>query len=56
MSDKLAKRILSLIKAEEWSEIEDLLLNTEDDWVLEVSEERVTVYEGSDGLDCTVQW
>lgn len=46
MSDKLAKRILSLIKAEEWSEIEDLLLNTEDDWVLEMVEQQMYRAEG----------
>ncbi|KAK8401175.1 hypothetical protein O3P69_002739 [Scylla paramamosain] len=46
MSDKLAKRILNLIKAEEWSEIEELLLNTEDDWVLEMVEQQMYRAEG----------
>ena len=49
MNEKLAKRIRNLIKSEEWNELEDLLLNTEDDWVLEVSERRGgTAVMGSD--------
>ncbi|KAK4296808.1 hypothetical protein Pmani_030728 [Petrolisthes manimaculis] len=36
MSDKLGKRVLQLIKSEDWHELEQLLLNTEEDWVLEI--------------------
>lgn len=41
MKDKLGKRLKELIDKEEWKELEDLLLNTEDEWVIEVSKWRI---------------
>lgn len=36
MSGKLRQRVRELIEEKEWKELEDLLLNTEDEWIMEV--------------------
>ncbi|XP_068220646.1 Fanconi anemia group I protein [Palaemon carinicauda] len=43
---KLQRRIGELIEASEWKELEDLLLNTEDEWIFEILERKML---GSDG-------
>ncbi|XP_071547924.1 Fanconi anemia group I protein [Panulirus ornatus] len=46
MKDKLGFRVKELIANEEWKELEDLLLNTEDEWVIEVLKLRIDGPEG----------
>ncbi|XP_066938275.1 Fanconi anemia group I protein isoform X1 [Macrobrachium rosenbergii] len=43
---KLQQRFRELIEGAEWKELEDLLLNTEEEWILEIIERKLM---GSDG-------
>ncbi|XP_045594082.2 Fanconi anemia group I protein [Procambarus clarkii] len=47
MQDKLGQRVKQLIDSEEWKELEDLILNTEDEWVLEILGRRIHSTEGA---------
>ncbi|ROT72473.1 Fanconi anemia group I-like protein [Penaeus vannamei] len=46
MSGKLRQRVRELIEEKEWKELEDLLLNTEDEWIMEILERLTRSSEG----------
>ncbi|XP_063609803.1 Fanconi anemia group I protein-like [Penaeus indicus] len=46
MSGKLRQRVRELIDQKEWKELEDLLLNTEDEWIMEILERLTRSSEG----------
>lgn len=50
MTEKLDKRLKSLISKSEWSELEDLLLNTEEDWVIDVLSRNLRSSAGAEFL------
>ncbi|XP_047473647.1 Fanconi anemia group I protein-like [Penaeus chinensis] len=46
MSGKLRQHVRELIDQKEWKELEDLLLNTEDEWIMEILERLTRSSEG----------